>query len=529
MKADTQTARASVSPLAQRLSGWLRRRPIAAQMKTPPPVNGPRFGLEAKFVLLATVGILLATSIGNRLILLYQEALLEEETRSKAVLLAESMARSFEYTLIYEDLGLVEEAGLLDLFVEDMTQRRDLEVLFVELLDPQGRIRAHSDYRRYGEDDEAFAARFPNGLKETQVKRVLHEGQEMIEVATPLRIASRSWGDVVIGVSLNPMRRELAAFADRLGYLTLTAIAVSVLLSFLVAHALARPIKRLASAMAGVGPQLETDLQVDRRDEIGLLQSGFLEMVARLRQSRQEQERTREAMLRAEKLAAVGSLAAGVAHEVNNPLGGIRNCLEQLERGGASPERSENYLRLMRQALDRIQAVVSGLLDFSRRRELAASSLDLAGVIGSSVELLSYRIQKGGITLDLDVPGDLPALRGDAHQLQQVVVNVLLNALDAIDARGGTGSIGIHAEATGDRVLIHVDDSGIGIEEEESRRIFDPFYTTKEVGKGTGLGLTVSLHILREHGGDLSCRPRREGGSRFTFSLPVDDAKEVQP
>ncbi|MBT6627108.1 MAG: hypothetical protein HOB49_08870, partial [Gemmatimonadetes bacterium] len=107
----------------------------------------PRFGLEAKLVLLATVGILLATSVGNRLILLYQEALLEEETRSKAVLLAESMARSFEYTLIYEDLGLVEEAGLLALFVEDMTQRRDMEVLFVELLDPQGRIRAHSDYR----------------------------------------------------------------------------------------------------------------------------------------------------------------------------------------------------------------------------------------------------------------------------------------------------------------------------------------------------------------------------------------------
>ncbi|MBT4099967.1 MAG: HAMP domain-containing protein, partial [Gemmatimonadetes bacterium] len=322
-------------------------------------------------MLLATVGILLATSVGNRLILLYQEALLEEETRSKAVLLAESMARSFEYTLIYEDLGLVEEAGLLDLFVEDMTQRRDMEVLFVELLDPQGRIRAHSDYRRFGEQDETFAARFPFGLEGTQAIRLQRDGQEMIEVATPLRIASRSWGDLIVSVSLNPMRRELAAFADRLGYLTLTAIGVSVLLSFLVAHALARPIKRLASAMADVGPQLETDLQVDRRDEIGLLQSSFLEMVARLRQSQQEQERTREAMLRAEKLASIGRLAAGVAHEVNNPLGGIRNCLEQLEGGSANPERSKTYLPLMRQALDRIQAVVSGLLDFSRRRELA--------------------------------------------------------------------------------------------------------------------------------------------------------------
>ena len=479
-------------------------------------------------MLLATVGILLATSVGNRLILLYQEALLEEETRSKAVLLAESMARSFEYTLIYEDLGLVEEAGLLDLFVEDMTQRRDMEVLFVELLDPQGRIRAHSDYRRFGEQDETFAARFPFGLEGTQAIRLQRDGQEMIEVATPLRIASRSWGDLIVSVSLNPMRRELAAFADRLGYLTLTAIGVSVLLSFLVAHALARPIKRLASAMADVGPQLETDLQVDRRDEIGLLQSSFLEMVARLRQSQQEQERTRAAMLRAEKLAAVGSLAAGVAHEVNNPLGGIRNCLEQLEGGSANPERSKTYLPLMRQALDRIQAVVSGLLDFSRRRELAPASLDLADVIGSSIELLSYRLERGGITLDLNVPDNLPALRGDVHQLQQVIVNLLLNALDAVGACEA-GWIGVQVQTTADHVLVHVDDSGIGIDAEESRRVFDPFYTTKQVGKGTGLGLTVSLHILREHGGDLSCLPRREGGTRFTLTLPVAASAKVQP
>ena len=150
-----------------------------------------RFGLEAKFIVLATAIILVMGALGSRLLLAYEEKLLLEQSRSEAVVLAESIALSFLHTLIYEELGLVEESGLLDLFIEEIVARPDMAVRSVELLNPAGRVIAHSDYRQFGRVDSELLQRYGADLKETRtLQRQLAE-EATLEVATPLRIASR--------------------------------------------------------------------------------------------------------------------------------------------------------------------------------------------------------------------------------------------------------------------------------------------------------------------------------------------------
>jgi len=478
----------------------------------------PRLGLEARFVLLATAAILAATVAGNRLILAYEEARLRDQVRGEAVVLADAMALSFLHALIYEELELVGEAGLLDFFIEEITARPDMAVRYVEVLDIQNRVIAHSDFGQLGQMGSDIGERYGGELKETRTLLREIAGETVLEVATPLRIASRSWGSLVLAVSLQSAERELSAFASRLFFLTLVTVIGSVLVALLVARTLARPIKNLALAMSQVGPKLETDLAADRGDEIGLLQSSFLDMLARLRGMQREQEQTRAAMARAEKLASIGTLASGVAHEINNPLGGMKNCLAQMEARPEDGERRQQYIGLMTRALERIEQVVSGLLDFSRRRELDVGPVAIGEMIGSTLKLVAYRLEKNGIALDVDLDHGLPVVEGDRHQLEQVLVNLVLNAVDSME---GGGQLSIGAFCQGGALRICVRDTGTGIPPDVGERIFDPFFTTKEVGKGSGLGLAVSLQIVREHGGDLEFVSVPEGGMEFIISLPI--------
>ena len=477
-----------------------------------------RLGIEAKFVVLATVLILVATVVGNRLILSYWHGELYEQVRSESVVLAESMAVSFLHALIYEELGLIEESGLLDLSIEDITSRRDMEIIRVEVLDTDGRIIAHSDYRQYGAVDSVALAYYGPRLNQTNTRLHSNGHGPIVEVATPLRIASKYWGTLVLDVSLRSANQELANFAFRLGLLSIVVFAAAIVVTFLIARTLASPIKSLAQAMTEVGPELQSAIKVDRSDEMGLLQSSFLDMLARLRSAQVEQERTRNAMAQAEKLASIGALAFGVAHEINNPLGGMKNCLAQMGKHPEDQQRRQQYIGLMGGALNRIEQVVRGLLDFSRRNPLKSEQIAINDVLQSTLELINYRLEKNRIELELELAADQSSLWGDRHQLEQVLINLILNAVDSM-ADGGR--LTIRTQLLRQTLFVHILDTGTGIDPTIKERIFDPFFTTKETGKGTGLGLAVSLNIIRDHGGDLTCQAVPEGGTEFIISLPV--------
>ena len=230
---------------------------------------------------------------------------------------------------------------------------------------------------------------------------------------------------------------------------------------------------------------------------------------------------------RAEKLAAVGRLAAGVVHEINNPLATIAACAEALEKRAEEGafEASEaaddlnEYLGLIKSEAFRCKSITTGLLDFSRLRTGDRHPLDVSEILKSSANLISHQKRGENIKIQIETDDDLPLLNADGGQLQQAVIALGTNAIDAMPD-GGT--LIFRASAEFNRVAIEVEDTGVGIQPEDLSKIFEPFFTTKEVGEGTGLGLAVCYGIITDHGGRLSVRSNPGKGTIFTILLPVN-------
>ena len=234
---------------------------------------------------------------------------------------------------------------------------------------------------------------------------------------------------------------------------------------------------------------------------------------------------------RAEKLAAVGRLAAGVVHEINNPLATISACAEALESraaegafgDSADAEDLREYLGLIRNEAFRCKSITTGLLDFSRARTGNRLPLDVELIIKSAMRLITHQKRGENIEIKVENEKNLPFVSADEGQLQQALIALATNAIDAMPEGG---RLTFRAFSEHGRVVIEVQDTGVGIAPEDVSKIFEPFYTTKEVGKGTGLGLAVCYGIVTEHGGRLSVRSTLGAGTTFSIFLPAYRASE---
>lgn len=219
-----------------------------------------------------------------------------------------------------------------------------------------------------------------------------------------------------------------------------------------------------------------------------------------------------------ERLASIGKLAAGVAHEINNPLGGILNCLYNIRKGTLTPERAQEYMHFMEDGLRRVQRIVRQLLDFSQQREPDLTSTDIHVVIDRVLILTEHVLApKSGVILKQYTPS-LPPVMADGVMIEQVIMNLVLNAIHAL--RPG-GRITIRTRHHEEICEIDVEDNGCGIPADIRPHIFDPFYTTKGTGEGTGLGLSVSLGIIQRHGGEMLVETEEGRGTCFTVRLPI--------
>ncbi len=226
----------------------------------------------------------------------------------------------------------------------------------------------------------------------------------------------------------------------------------------------------------------------------------------------------RESLLRSEKLATVGRLAAGLAHEVGNPLGAVAGYAELAKKrvpAGADPELLDAIDRIAAAAA-RIDRTVRDLLDFARPAQPAILPLDLGAALDAALRLARVQSRFKRVEVALELPPGLPRVLADEHQLSQVFLNLLLNAGDAM---GGEGRVRVAARAEGAQVAVELADTGPGIPPEDLPRIFDPFFTTKDPGKGTGLGLAISHRILEALGGEIAAHNLPGRGALFTVRL----------
>ena len=227
--------------------------------------------------------------------------------------------------------------------------------------------------------------------------------------------------------------------------------------------------------------------------------------------------RTQEQLLQSEKMSAVGQLIAGVAHELNNPLTAILGYAQLLETEQLGDRAADFVAKLFKQA-QRTHRVVQNLLSFARQRKPHRYSVDICKVLDETLALREYDLRVHKIQLEKEIQPGLPSVTADPHQLEQVFLNIINNAVDAMLESGNGGKLRVQVHAEDGKVLAEFQDSGPGIK--EPNRIFDPFYTTKSVGKGTGLGLSICYGIIKEHGGDISARNAREGGAIIEVRLP---------
>jgi PAS domain S-box-containing protein len=237
-----------------------------------------------------------------------------------------------------------------------------------------------------------------------------------------------------------------------------------------------------------------------------------------------ETKKLEQRIRNSEKLASVGRLAAGVAHEINNPLGGILNCLYNLRKGTLSPSRQEEYRVSMEDGVRRVQKIVRQLLDFSQQHEPEFALTDINHVVDRVLVLTTHLFAPNRIRLETGFGQGLPNVTLDRHMIEQVLMNLVLNAVQAMKDGGG---LTIRTSVVEGVCLIEVRDTGSGIPPAVLPRIFDPFFTTKSEGEGTGLGLSVSLGIVERHGGKILVDSEVGKGTTFTLCLPVSRERSL--
>jgi two-component system NtrC family sensor kinase len=220
-----------------------------------------------------------------------------------------------------------------------------------------------------------------------------------------------------------------------------------------------------------------------------------------------------------EKMATIGRLVSGVAHEVNNPLAAILGFTDLLLENPEVPGSAREDLQIILQETQRTKDIVQDLLSFARQRPVQRELVRVNAVLRQTIKLRSYDFASHGVEVKEEFEATLPPALGDSQQLQQVFLNILNNAYDAVQEAGQRGQIKIHTRRQGEAIEVAISDNGKGIA--DPQRIFDPFYTTKQAGKGTGLGLSICYGIVRAHGGEIQCWNNETGGSTFVVRIPV--------
>jgi two-component system NtrC family sensor kinase len=299
------------------------------------------------------------------------------------------------------------------------------------------------------------------------------------------------------------------------------------------------PLKKMVVATQKISEgDLTHKVEVSSKDEIGYLADSFNQMTADLKAANEKliewgktlekkvEERTKELtemqahLIQSEKLASLGKLAAGIAHEINNPLGGIliysHLLLEDLDKN--SPH-YENIKKIVKET-SRCKDIVKGLLEFARPKEPEMNLIDINDIVERSLSIMERQALFQNINIKKTFASDLPKIVADSAQLQQVFVNIILNAAEAMDGNGVL-TLSTSFNGSGKFIEVKFSDTGHGIKEEDKKRLFEPFFSTKEVGKGTGLGLAISYSIIQKHEGTIEVQSQPGKGSTFIVKLPL--------
>lgn len=536
-----------------------------------------QLGLKFKFVLIISFLILFTSIILSGFLIQKQSNLIQSELEKRARSLVKNLAYNSEYGV------LIENEKLLATLIEGLIREED--VIYAQIFDREGNILAQMDHRKLHKNqkldqeiisttlkEEGFFGEYhftgvgqsgiydlAYSIKTTSVEMPKEELGVVFNKDIDLKHLEKKIGVARIGLSLGTMKKEISRMTNIVVLLTSLVVAIAILLTFALVNLIIKPVDKLVGATERIAKgDLSQVVEVDRKDEIGKLAQAFNQMTTSLKESRKQiedysrnlerkvEERTKELkeaqalLIQTEKMAAVGQLAAGVAHELNNPLGGILGysqfAIEKISSKTPQDLTSDDvstytqYLRDIECQSQRCKTIVQNLLKFARASvEDSFEPLDLNLVVQDTLIFTKHQLDMAKVKLILELTDSLPPIMGSSNQLQQVCTNIILNALQAMPQGGElkivTGVKEIESKRT---ATIEFKDTGYGIDQENLRKIFEPFYTTKKPGEGTGLGLSVSYGIIRDHNGEILVESETGKGTTFRVMIPVAETQKYQ-
>lgn len=474
--------------------------------------------IKTQFVLIAMLLVAFSSALWGWWAWKTERDLLYSSLEREGRQMLTSLSSPIINALLYEEMGVIEEGGLLDNFIEEIMKNSALKVVHAFVTDQSGKVLAHN---RYGEYGKVYADQLTRSAlsEERYVSTILPatgSRAAVLDMAMPLHIYGKSWGTLRVAVSTAPLEEQLHVLALRIITTSMAFFMIGVFVSYLIGRNMARPLQHLSGVMASVSTDnLVVDLPPDRPDEIGRLQGSFRNMLDRLRRSETERERMVSQLIQSEKLASIGKIVAGVAHEVNNPLGAINACIYNIEQQSGNQER---HLELIKQGVERIERIVRQLSDFSRTASLELQALPSDVFFTECAEFGRMALKRYDVGLGAeDLCRPPVTLSLDKGKIQQVMLNLLINAAAVSPPHDRILFRAFHGDGC---YRFDVTDHGCGIPEEMQNTVFDIFYSTKAAGEGTGIGLAICKSIVEMHGGTITLTSR-PGETIFSVCLPL--------
>lgn len=468
----------------------------------------PSFKLRTKFI----VAIIIVVAIFGSLNILFNRRTtlraLHREIDNRSLFLARSLAQRSTKYLLYEDIISLQE-------MIDQVKVSDADVYYCFVVDDKNNVLVHT-----------FNSVFPiellnaNSMGEAQsfhLQLISNEQNNLFrDIIVPIMDGKLGF------LRLGMMEENLIASVNKVVIILTGMVIVFLIIGLLgavfFAYWITNPISKITRAFETINLNEEFEpLNINTKDEINILANKFTEMTFRLQKTHLDLKEAQRSLIRTEKLASVGTLASGLTHEISSPLAGLKNCLIRIKKN-PQEEQIIRYYGLMMNAIQKIEKVVAGLLDFSRRDDYHFKPFDLHVSINKALSLVGYNFEKKGIDVKKKFDERIKQCMGDSQHIEQVIINLVLNAIDAMP-RGGL--LKISTSLKNSSAIVEIKDTGEGISPENIDKIFDPFFTTKEPGKGTGLGLSVSYNIIKEHGGNISVESEVNGGTKFTIAIPL--------
>lgn len=484
-----------------------------------------------KFTIAITTIVTIFGSINLYFINFAVYDLFEKEINRHGITITKSVAERSVDDILYDDLSS------LNKLVADK-KRIDPNIAYIFIVDENNHILAHS----FNDIVPLSLLSLKTNKDKETIQRVVDKRSAKNSIRDfSIPILQGNLGKVRVGIFEESFNTSINKINNFFLLMVLLFLALGVFSAFIFSYIITLPIKKISKLADNLdlnSTQLNLEIfktenfiqnllqNKNIEDEIDVLTVKFNEMVFRLKNTYADLNEAQISLIQSEKMASLGTLSAGLAHEINNPIAGIKNCIRRISEAPENVKQNIVYFEMMEEAVLKIEKVVGGLLNFTRKPKLEYTKVQLKDIIDNVLLLSAFQLEKSRITLIKKYTESIPLILVSSNQIEQVILNLLLNSIDAINEKKEknpdfNGEIYFDLYKNEEYVEFEISDNGIGIAEDQLQAIFDPFFTLKKIRQGTGLGLTVCYNIIEQHQGKIVAKLNPTEGMKFIISLPI--------